>query len=366
MQVTLSIVLLTGAILLLRSVENAAFTDPGFQLRNVSWMNIELPASMLAPEKRDPLFRALHDEIAAVSDPESYAFTTLVPISGSLDITSMRKPGEELEQERYVAFQRITPGLFDVLGVPLLRGRKFETSDRGRQLLIVNESFAERYFPGEDPIGKTILADEPHEIVGIVRDAQLVKLGEVDPAIFFPLDDTPAEHIVFRSEDVSQAELIKGILQRLEPGARLVEGTLEHNLSRELAPARVAAGIAGGLGLFALFLASLGMFGVFAFVVRQRTREIGIRMALGARAGQVVRTVLWMGGRAVLVGSICGLFAAMGLSRLLDGHLYGISHLDPLTYAAVATIILAAATASCFLPTMQAVRIEPVEALRHE
>jgi hypothetical protein len=248
-------------------------------------------------------------------------------------------------------------------------GRSFTDADRNRGLVVVNEAFARQFWGGEDAVGRAFVADNRTlDVIGVVRDARLLGLDPPPPIYFQPLAGPrgalfPALFVRRQSANTGD---VSAVIQRIEPRAEVIVAPMRNRLDFELSALRLAPLAASGLGLFALGLATVGMFGVFAYAVRQRSREIGIRLALGARSRDVVRGVLATSARAVLFGVGAGVCAAVGASQLLRGSLYGVSPLDPLTYASVALVIAAAAMAASYAPARRAVNVNPVSLLREE
>jgi ABC-type lipoprotein release transport system permease subunit len=210
-------------------------------------------------------------------------------------------------------------------------------------------------------------ADATFRVIGVVRDAQIEALGAVEPLLFFHLTRTQADdfaRLVFDATQPSAAGAVSAIVARLDRRARVEIRPLEERLDEVLAELALAPLAASVLGFFGLGLASVGMFGVFGYVVRQRTREIGIRLALGAQAAEIVRLVVGGSSRPVIAGLVVGIVGAVGASQLLRSELYGVSPLDPLTYAGVGLLLAVAAVAASYLPARRAIRLDPTQALR--
>lgn len=231
---------------------------------------------------------------------------------------------------------------------------------------MINEAMARRYWPDGSPIGQTmVFGDRSREIVGVVRNAQTTELGTVDPVYYEVTPGGPSTRLLLRatSDPTPRVQVIvSGLDDRIRVSARPLAAYRDQSLEAS----RVVALSAGAVGLLALVLASVGVFGVFSYVVHERTREIGIRMAIGARTPQVIRLVLESTARATLGGLAAGFGASLVASRLLTGQLYGVSRLDPTAYAAVAVVLTAAATFATWLPARRASRVDPVTALRVE
>jgi ABC-type antimicrobial peptide transport system permease subunit len=270
----------------------------------------------------------------------------------------------------------ISPGYFALLRIPLLAGRDFEAADLDKPVALINQTMAGRFWPNDDPIGKTIvlLRSAPFVVVGVVRDARLIAGSAVEPTIFTPFGATrlqpqpPLPKLLFRSDLPGTGDAIKTVISRLDPDMNVRAARLTAVIKADFlnGPGYYGRVLAQVLGGFALALATVGMFGVFAYAVRQRTREIGVRMALGARGPAIVRLILLGHSRVVLVGLVAGLFAAVAISIVLRSNLPGIGRFDVLVYVGVGLLLAAAGLAASYLPARRATRIDPVLALRCE
>jgi putative ABC transport system permease protein len=232
-------------------------------------------------------------------------------------------------------------------------------------VILVNHTLARQYWNNDSPLGKAAIAvgGRTREIVGVVRDAYTENLDQREPTIYIAFRGTTIPKVLVTP---AAAQAMAALASRIEPRARTQILPLQANVDRWFSLARVGAEIAGMLGIFALILATVGMSGVFAYVVQQRTKEIGVRMALGARPAQVVRLVLGGSSRAVFIGLGIGLAIALLGSRLLRNLLYGVSPLDPIAYLSVADILAVAALAASYVPARRASRVDPLQALRHD
>jgi hypothetical protein len=225
---------------------------------------------------------------------------------------------------------------------------------------------ARRYFGGVNAVGKAfILGGSPAEIVGVVKDAYTVTLNSIDPLVYQPVSGRDMPTLMLRSLP-GDVERIQAVAKRLDPRIQVHAEPLTAQLERHLFPARTASAQAGTLGLLALGLAEVGMFGVFAYIVRQRTREIGIRIALGAKPNHIVRIVIAASSQAVISGFAAGLLLSFAASRFIARFLYGINGTDLPTYGAVSVLLLSAAAAASSLPARRALHIDPVKALHYE
>jgi predicted permease len=361
-QLALTVVLLTSAGLLLRGVAAARELDLGFQVEGISEVTIELPQPDYDAERRRTL---LSDLSAAL---QSAGLTSVAFAAPGRSTDESRLPGKAADRTRPVERFDVSPSYFALLDIPMMAGRRFIDSDRDRGLAIVNDTFARRVWRGEHPIGRSFVAgNRTLEVVGVVRDARLVGLDEVLPSYFVPI--TGPRGVLFpvlllRSKQPSDAAAVVGVVKRLEPRGRVTVTPMRNRFDSELAQLGLAPLAASVLGLFALGLATVGMVGAFAYAVRQRTREIGIRIAVGARSADVIRSILSGNARVVAVGVAVGLLGAAAASQLLRSLLFGLSPLDPLTYAGVALLLAAVAIVASYAPTRIALRVDAATTLR--
>ena len=278
-----------------------------------------------------------------------------------------------MDEALKMPLNRVTEGYFRTLGIPLVRGRGFTAPEVSGDLpvIVISEGAAHRLFPGQDPLGKVLRADRPRTVVGIARDTRSVRLTQIDPAyLYTPL--APAE--LDRGADLllrtrSEAAVVETTIRRevaRVPDSQVLVYTLGFAIYFQRLPAQGGAIVATLLGSLALLLATVGIYGVISYVVSQRTREVGIRMALGADRREVVRLIVRQGMRLVAIGLMLGAAGAVPLSFLLRVALYGVQPLDPLTYAAVPFALAGVALLAMANPTWRAARVEPVSALRHE
>jgi predicted permease len=379
-QVSVALLLLVGSGLFLRSLRNAHTVDLGFEPGGLALASVDLSLAGYKDDAgRDFYARAL----AATRELPGVVAATLVK-DAPLGLAGGRRrvviegytprPGEDME----VSFTAAGPGFFETFRLPLRQGRAFEERDgAGAPLVaIVNESFARRYWPGQDPLGRQLrMRGEqapPMEVIGVARDGKYRTLGE-EPRPFFyvPLlqDYDPSVTLVARTQGppAELAALLPRRLAAVDPRVPAFDvKTMDEHLRFALLPARLAAAVLGLFGTVALLLAALGLYGVMSYVVSQRRREVGIRIALGARRSDVIRMVLGHGMRLTLIGAACGLVAAVALTRLVAGLLYGISPTDPWTLGSVTAVLAAVAFLACLVPARRAAGVDPVVALRFE
>jgi len=369
-QVVVSVVLLAGAALMVRSVQYAEKVDLGFQPDNVRAISFEFPASYDGP--RSATFaRRVIDVLADREPAGSLGLASRVPFEQQPGQVRSRVPGER--GDRVDEVTEVTAGYFEVLRIPVVAGRSFTRADRGRDIVVVNQSLAEAFWSTRQAVGKTIALDNtPFEVIGVVKDVAtsrgVLRNGSVT-AVYRPLTpDSASRGVVPRvlvpSDGPTSSNAVTAAVKAIDPRVDIAINSLEDNIERQLAPHRMGATVAAVLGLIAVTFASIGVFGVFAYLVQQRTREIGVRMALGARSPQVLGFILRSSSPALIVGLVVGFGAAVAGSRLIESSLIGISPLDPFAYAAVVIVLAAAAGVAVLVPAARAIRINPVTALR--
>lgn len=366
-QFALSVVLLIGAGLMVSGVQHAHERDPGFRIRDVSVVSFEVPVATYDSVRTVAFLNQLSKELEGLSAMGPVGIVAREPLGHSHWFFPIRLQGEPAGTEHDIEYNQISPGYFDVLGIPMVAGRNFQPADAGHHYVIVNESMARRYFPDTDPMGKTIFvggAPAPSQIIGVARDASLSYVEGPGPMLFALFAGDQIPKVLVRSG--VPTDLMTGMTKRIDARARVQMIPLAENLDEQLTGSRVMAGIAGMLGVFALALAVVGISGVFAYIVEQRTREIGIRMALGAAPAQVIAPVLAGTARAAGLGLLIGFIAAAGTAKLLAQYLYGVSPYDPRSYFAVATVLAIAGLIAAYLPARRATRVDPLSALRVE
>jgi putative ABC transport system permease protein len=378
-QMALCVVLLFGAGLLLQSLWHLLRTDTGYRTTNIATVTLGLPAARY-PET--PQIVSFYDRLLptlqALPGMDRVGFVNILPLSGgysgdsfTVDEHPQPAPGREPSAEH----RGISEGYFETLGVPLKKGRLFTAHDDagGLKVALINESMARAFFPGEDPLGKHLKYNEvSREIVGIVGDIRHFGVAEAPrPEYYFPFrqDALSEQTFVVRGEGDS-ARLIPAIRDAIRAqDAELAVAnvrTLQDLVAASVAQPRFRALLLGTFAFLALLLSAVGVYGVLATTVLQRTREIGVRMALGARRADVLAMILREGMKLVAAGMAAGLAGSLALARILAGLLYQVSATDPFTYAAAAILLGCVALLACGLPAARAARVEPMTALRVE
>jgi putative ABC transport system permease protein len=383
-EVALSLVLLVGAGLLLKSLARMLSVDPGFRTENLLTMTLQLPPARAADTARAAAF---YDELlrraSALPGVRGAAEVSNLPLSGDGGTGTPRVLGlSESATEGAESYLRtVSANYFGVMGVPLLKGRDFDERDRADAppVVVVNQTFAARVFRGADPLGRRITFkftanQPPFEIVGVVGDEKVSSLdARTSPVIYFPVAQGPdgrASLVLRTTADPSAlAGSVRGVVRELDPEVPVFNvRTMEQVISDSRATfmRRYPAYLIGVFAVVALLLAVVGIYGVISYTVTQRTRELAIRLALGARGRDVLRLVVGHGLLLALAGVGAGLAASLALTRLMAGMLFGVSAADPAVYGAVALLLVAVALLACALPARRASKVDPTVALRYE
>lgn len=373
-QLTLALALLTGAATLTKSLWSLTTRSPGFEIARVELVQFDLRNAGFSEAKGQAFIDQLVSETRALPGVEQAAAAVAVPLNGSGFGFGGLFASSDKKRPVNTDWNLVTPGYFESLRIPLLRGRDFAPADRsGAPLVgIVNESFARLTWPGEDPLGKILTNDDgkPVEVIGVARDAKYRSLGESPrPHFYAPLNQLYFHRITLfvKSRDgTSLLPRVQELIHRLQPNLPVHDAqSFESAAAVSTTPQRIAANVALAAGLLALVLAATGIYGVTLFWVAQRTREFGVRSALGATPRSLVRLAL--GGSARLVGlaTVLGLAAALGLVQIVNSIFGGIVA-EPLLFAASATLFGLLALGASFLPARRAARVDPLVALRAE
>jgi putative ABC transport system permease protein len=385
-QVALALVLLAGAGLLLRSFVQLTAVPPGFRTDRLLTFTASVPtATYRTPADRAAFFERAASELATIPGVETVTLTTTLPVAGRGNgawFNIVERPWPSSQTPPGVPNRVVRANYFDVLGIPLRRGRTFTAADglHGTRAVVISESVARRFFPDSDPLGQHIYMGTSDNrvvpesaIVGVVADVKQTGLDEERPeAVYVPHALVPSISsftFALRTsvEPAGAAPAVRAIMRRLDPGVPLIRlQTMDDIIGRTAAPARSSMVLVGVFAAVALILAVIGVFGVLSYMVGQQTSELGIRMALGATAGQVQWALFRQGLVPVATGVGVGLTAAVLLARYLRTLLFGVTATDAPTFAAVVALLAATGALAAYLPTRRATRLDPVRALRAE
>ncbi len=375
----LAVVLLVGAGLLVRSLIALQNTNPGFDANNVLTMRVDLPRGKYdSAEKSSAFFQQLEQRLAGLPGVESVGFITELPLTGQPNdapFTVEGRPPVSPDEKFGADFRRVNQNYFQALRIPLLRGRNFteqEVRDSAK-VLVVSEGLVNTVFPNEEALGKrllTVLSDKPFEIVGIVGDIRHRSL-EFQPyaTMYLPTVQSGRMNVVLRTQGdpLSVVPAVRKevtAIDREQPIAAV--RTMDEWVDRSTATPRYRTTLFGLFAALAMILAATGIYGVMSYSVVQRTHEIGIRMALGARRGDVLRLVVRQGMLLVVVGLGIGLVAAFMLTKVMNSLLFGVTSKDPITFVVVAGTLMLVALIACYIPARRATKVDPLTALRYE
>jgi putative ABC transport system permease protein len=378
-EVALSLMLLASAGLLIRSFSGLQHVSPGFATERTVTMQLLLPQTRYSnATAMIAFYRRLHDELATVPGVSAGAVSTTLPMTGSNIVMGFKPEGRAVDPNvrTSAAFFGVSPDYFSTLGIRIVRGRAFTERDdeRAPSVAMINETMAAKYWPGEDPIGKRVQLSynntPPREIIGIVADVKQTNLTDaVTPQMYTPFVQAPWPFLTAVARTTSAPEAAGGslrqLLARLDPEQAAGEiRTFDQFLARSIATPRFTAILLGAFASLALLLAGFGLYGVMAYSVAQRSREIGIRMALGAQAADVRSLVVSQALRLGAAGLAIGLAGALAATRVLDSLLFGVTASDPLTFAAVSAALTTVLLLAAYLPARRATRVDPIVALR--
>lgn len=400
-EVAVSLVLLIGAGLMINSFIRLTQIDPGFRSENILTMFITLPEvryPLDQPQARVSFFEQLEEKVGLLPGVETVGCTTSLPLTstgwGKLFTVEGRPAPTSFEQIPIIQYRQTNRDYFQTLSIPLVRGRYFNEQDTrdGLPVAVINETLARQQFPDEDPIGKRILPGPPEEmvppgilppgfrfmrfnIVGVVKDIKHFGLtAEARPELYtlHSQDKSGPNNSMFLairtgSDPATLAAAVRSqvlSLDREQPVSDVT--TMDSLLASSVAQSRFSALLLGLFALIALVLASVGIYGVISYSIAQRTHEIGIRMALGASARDILSMVIRQGMMFTLIGIAIGLVAAIVLTRLMSSLLYGITATDPVTFASITLLLATVAFLACYIPARRATRVDPMSALRYE
>jgi predicted permease len=374
-QMAFCVVLLVAGSLLTRALLTARATDIGYDPTPLSFLSFNLRMIGYDQPRATALKDRALETIAALPGVVAVSYATRLPLAPDITMDGIKIPGRHSASDQSTPVDRVAvgPNYFQTVGVPIVSGREFTAEEirEGLRVAVINETMARRYWPDGSAIGRRFhlgeLADPPHEIVGVARDHAVRSVGEEPrPYLHLPTDEggllvrttTPA---------VSALPMLRETLWKLEPNIVFKDDVSAAEVAAEtMGPTRIGAGLLGTFGALALLLAAIGLYGVIAYSVSLRTREVGIRMAVGADRSRIVRMVLGQGTRLAAAGIVVGGLVALATTRVLASLLYGVSPFDPAAYAVACGLLLAVACLANLVPALSAARIDPLRALKAE
>ena len=384
-QISISLVVLIAAGLVVRTLQQLQTMNPGFETQNALMMSFDLGLQGYDGARGQQFYRQLAERVQTLPGVESAAITSYIPLSLNYNSRSAHvegKPPERGENMPSVMNGAVGPGYFKTMGTPILHGREFTEQDleKSEQVAVVNENFLRRLLPElqtpAEAVGRRFSfgnAGGPFiRIVGVAKAGKYFNIAE-DPRAFVwtPMtqDYNSTGILVVRSKGNPEALFgsVRGQIQSLDPNLPIFDvKTLTEHMKLALFPAKVAASVLGVFGFVALLLAAIGVYGITSYAVSQRTHEIGIRLALGAQLGDVLRLVLSHGLKLTFIGAVLGLIGAFLATRAITSVLYGVSATDPLTFGFVSFLLIGVALLACYVPARRATRVDPLVALRNE
>jgi predicted permease len=378
-EVALALVALVGAGLFVRSMQSAQRIDPGFESKKLFVFAFDLGALHYEEGRAQQYFRAAVDRARTVAGVDSATIASNFPLGGGLGRTVFPEGQDEASGYRGTLTQLndVAPNFFQTLRIPLVGGREFTDADRKntRQVAIINQAMAYQFWPNQNAIGKRFHffgETQLLEVVGVVRNTVVNNIGEeAQPLAYLPLtqDFAPAVTMQVRTSGRPESTIaaVREQVQSLDTNLALTNlNTIEELIDQGLWAPRVGAALLAVFGALALLLAIIGVYGVLSYSVSQQTREIGIRMAMGARSGSVLSLIIGQGMRLAIVGLMLGLLIAFATMRVLSSLLFGVSAHDPFTFAGVSLILATAAILGCYIPARRAAKVNPITALRYE
>ena len=375
-EVALSVALLIGAGLLIRSFARLQQVDPGFTVANLMTARVTLPAATYPNgASRLAFYDRFLTDLRGRPGIEAAAIASGPPLSGDFTAGDVKLPSQTDDEAGSAAWRLTGPGYFAALGIPL-RGRDFSMLDGpdGPPVAIISAALAAKYFPNDDPIGRQLVMgsfrNDPHTIIGVAADVRTFGLDADAGFVFYgSATQYPGWNpmsLVWRSRAAS-ADTARASLRAVDPGVPIAAvESMEMLLERSLGPRRFNIYLLGAFAAVSLALSAIGLFGVMAYLVSQRTREIGVRLALGATRGEVFRLILGRGLALAAVGAAGGVGAALWLTRAMESLLYSVSRTDLATFVAVPVTLIAVALLACYVPARRAMKVDPVVALRAE
>ncbi len=374
-----AVILLIGAGLLVRSLMALQKVNPGFDANNVLTLRVDLPEKKYQGEaKSAAFFEQLETRVGSLPGVQSVGLITELPLSGQpndVPFTVEGRPPVAPDDAFDADFRRVNQSYFSALQIPLLRGRNFTEQEvrQNDKVTIVSQQLVDIVFPNEDPLGKRLVTEigkQTYEIIGVVGDIRHRSLeGRPFPAMYFPTRASGGMNLVIRmqSDPLSIVGAVRNEVKALDPDQPIAAvKRMSDWVDSSVAEPRYRTTLLGMFAALAMILAATGIYGVMSYSVAQRTHEIGVRMALGARQRDVLNLVVRQGMLLTVVGVVVGLLGAFALTRVMESLLFEVTAKDPFTFAVVAALLIAVAFVACFIPARRATKVDPLIALRYE
>jgi len=380
-EMAIALVLMTGAGLLIESFSQLMRVNPGFSAANLVTFPLNLPPNRYAQPQNQALFyRQLVERVKSMPGVESVGLTSYLPLAGPIRFVYFCPEGtvcQGVGKDPTTALRQVSADYFETVHTPVLKGRTFTEWDNASapMVVIVNQTIADRYWPGQNPIGKHLANSRDmiqREVVGVVADVKFSALSASSvEETYLPLEQNPwpATTLIVAAPGSSQGLVaaVRGKIAEVDPDLPITGiATMEQVVSTSVAQPRLIAQFVGLFAGSALLLAAIGIYGVMAYTVSARKQEMGIRMAMGATSGDILRLVVGHGMRLALLGVVGGVVISLALTRTIAGLLFGVRALDPFTFGLAATALILAAFAACYLPARRATRVDPIVVLHYE
>jgi len=377
MQIALSLLLLVCAGLFIRSFENAQHADVGFNPDHVLLATVDLFSAGYTKEQGIEFDRQLLAKLETLPDVQSVSMSSWVPLGFSLSSSVTQPEGyvPRPHESMDIANTNVGPNYLRTMQIPVIEGREFTAEDQesSQAVAVVNQEFVRRYWPGQDAIGKKLSADGlTFTVIGVARDCDYNNLHEAkEPFFYVPIYQDyargPVIHMRVAGDPLTYTATLEKAIHELNADMPVLdESTLATRVHVASTGSRIAGTFVGAFGVLALVLAAIGIYGVIAYTTRERTHEIGIRLALGAQRRDVLRLVLLQGMQLTIAGLVMGVALALMLTRFLQKILFGVTATDVITYAGVAALLAIVALAACWIPAWRAMRVDPMVALRYQ
>jgi predicted permease len=381
-QVAVCLVLLVSAGLFFRTARNAARQDMGFDMKNRLVMATDTGMRRYEKERTREFYRQLMERVRALPGVQAAALGRYLPIGFNTSAEELLIDGRPQEPDKPLPFaflNIVDPEYFRTMGMPILQGRGFTENDKEEspRVVVINDTMAQKFWPGQDPIGRRFRIHDskegPLEVVGVTRTVKWVLPAERPyPGYYVPYAqrqrDDMVLHVHTHGDPLQMVSAVRAEMAALDPEISVwdVRTLEEHILHGKMFLFDLAIAIVGAFGLIGMALAAVGLYGVMAFMVSQRTHEIGVRMALGASGGNVLGMVVRQGLVKAAIGLALGLVLAFAVTRLMTNYLVGVAPTDPLTFGTVAVFLVAVAVLASLAPALRATRVDPMIALRSE